>query len=218
MSQYYNQDYTKDEISAVLQKIQECVSSGKYSVAQNENRAENIAFIREYNLTSDKQRRILMQIDVDDFCHSLQNTKLGFEHEILFVFCPQVTLYNIEDEEKHLDLIICNMDRKQELYKLGSEKEFDIVIIGGGATGLGCAVDAASRGYKTVLLERYDFSKGTSSRSTKLVHGGVISRATSAVPVAMSSTAMGRSAGSMSARALRHNTSMRSDSTLFCMS
>ncbi len=65
------------------------------------------------------------------------------------------------------------MDRKQELYKLGSEKEFDIVIIGGGATGLGCAVDAASRGYKTVLLERYDFSKGTSSRSTKLVHGGV---------------------------------------------
>ena len=51
--------------------------------------------------------------------------------------------------------------------------EFDICIIGGGATGLGIAVDAASRGYKTVLLEKYDFAKGTSSRSTKLVHGGV---------------------------------------------
>ena len=51
--------------------------------------------------------------------------------------------------------------------------EWDICIIGGGATGLGAAVDAASRGFKTVLLEQYDFAKGTSSRSTKLVHGGV---------------------------------------------
>ena len=50
---------------------------------------------------------------------------------------------------------------------------FDVIIIGGGATGLGAAVDAASRGYKTLLLEQHDFSKGTSSRSTKLVHGGV---------------------------------------------
>jgi glycerol-3-phosphate dehydrogenase len=65
------------------------------------------------------------------------------------------------------------MNRQTELEKLYREKEFDIIIIGGGATGLGCAVDAASRGFKTLLLEKYDFSKGTSSRSTKLVHGGV---------------------------------------------
>jgi glycerol-3-phosphate dehydrogenase len=51
--------------------------------------------------------------------------------------------------------------------------EWDIAIIGGGATGVGVAIDAASRGYKTVLLEAFDFGKGTSSRSTKLVHGGV---------------------------------------------
>jgi len=50
---------------------------------------------------------------------------------------------------------------------------WDFCIIGGGATGLGVAVDAASRGFSTVLLEEYDFAKGTSSRSTKLVHGGV---------------------------------------------
>lgn len=49
----------------------------------------------------------------------------------------------------------------------------DIIIIGGGATGLGCAVDAASRGYKTILIEKDDFGRGTSSKSTKLVHGGV---------------------------------------------
>ena len=65
------------------------------------------------------------------------------------------------------------MNRNAQLEKLGKENEFDIIIIGGGATGLGCAVDAASRGFKTLLLEKYDFAKGTSSRSTKLLHGGV---------------------------------------------
>jgi len=58
------------------------------------------------------------------------------------------------------------------LEKQGKEP-WDICIIGGGATGLGVAVDAASRGFRTLLLEQYDFAKGTSSRSTKLVHGGV---------------------------------------------
>ncbi len=50
---------------------------------------------------------------------------------------------------------------------------WDFVIVGGGATGLGCAIEAAARGYRALLLERHDFAKGTSSRSTKLVHGGV---------------------------------------------
>lgn len=54
-----------------------------------------------------------------------------------------------------------------------SDGPFDVAIVGGGATGLGIAVDAASRGYSVVLLERDDFAKGTSGRSTKLVHGGV---------------------------------------------
>jgi glycerol-3-phosphate dehydrogenase len=50
---------------------------------------------------------------------------------------------------------------------------WDIVVIGGGATGAGVAVDAATRGFSVLLVEREDFGKGTSSRSTKLVHGGV---------------------------------------------
>jgi glycerol-3-phosphate dehydrogenase len=65
------------------------------------------------------------------------------------------------------------MNRNQQIQKLESNTNFDIIIIGGGATGLGCAVDAASRGMKTLLVEKFDFAKGTSSRSTKLVHGGV---------------------------------------------
>lgn len=66
------------------------------------------------------------------------------------------------------------MNRAQFISTLNEQNKFwDVVIIGGGATGLGCAVDAASRGYSTVLLDMHDFAKGTSSRSTKLVHGGV---------------------------------------------
>ena len=53
------------------------------------------------------------------------------------------------------------------------EGPWDFVIVGGGATGLGCAIDASSRGYRTLLVEQSDFAQGTSSRSTKLVHGGV---------------------------------------------
>jgi glycerol-3-phosphate dehydrogenase len=53
------------------------------------------------------------------------------------------------------------------------DKPWDIIVIGGGATGLGVALDATTRGYKTLLLEQNDFAKGTSSRSTKLIHGGV---------------------------------------------
>ena len=64
--------------------------------------------------------------------------------------------------------------RAEILRELGRQAEpWDVLVIGGGATGLGAAVEAASRGFRTLLVERFDFSKGTSSRSTKLVHGGV---------------------------------------------
>jgi glycerol-3-phosphate dehydrogenase len=64
------------------------------------------------------------------------------------------------------------MWRDKALERLG-EKQFDVLVIGGGATGAGVALDAASRGLSVALLERADFSEGTSSRSTKLLHGGV---------------------------------------------
>ena len=65
------------------------------------------------------------------------------------------------------------MNRSQQIQQLKTTNHWDIIIIGGGATGLGAAVDSAARGYKTLLVEQHDFGKGTSSRSTKLVHGGV---------------------------------------------
>ncbi|MCB1120772.1 MAG: glycerol-3-phosphate dehydrogenase/oxidase, partial [Verrucomicrobiae bacterium] len=66
------------------------------------------------------------------------------------------------------------MNRAKGLKRLKSEKApWDVLIIGGGSTGLGCALDAVSRGYRTLLIEQADFSNATSSRSTKLIHGGV---------------------------------------------
>lgn len=66
------------------------------------------------------------------------------------------------------------MKREQYIERLKKDnEEYDFIIIGGGATGIGIALEASTRGYKTVLLERSDFTKSTSSKSTKLVHGGV---------------------------------------------
>src|SRR3954452_12213852 len=62
--------------------------------------------------------------------------------------------------------------RSAALEALTSEP-FDVVVIGGGITGAGCALDAASRGFSAALLEKRDFAAGTSSRSSKLVHGGL---------------------------------------------
>jgi glycerol-3-phosphate dehydrogenase len=64
-------------------------------------------------------------------------------------------------------------NRDQLIHQLSEKSVWDLIVIGGGATGLGVALDAASRGYTTLLLEEHDFAKGTSSRSTKLIHGGV---------------------------------------------
>ena len=63
--------------------------------------------------------------------------------------------------------------RRDLIAALSVERQYDIAIVGGGATGLGVALDAAARGFSVVLVESHDFAKGTSSRATKLVHGGV---------------------------------------------
>ena len=63
--------------------------------------------------------------------------------------------------------------RQDLLARLAEDRVYDLAVVGGGATGLGVALDAAARGFSVVLLESHDFTKGTSSRATKLVHGGV---------------------------------------------
>ena len=100
MNPHYNQNYTRKDIDAILAKIKDCIEKNRYTISLNENRQENIDFINEYNIRSDKQKSILMQIETEDFCHSLQNTKIGYEYEILYVFAPQVQLFNADGEDE----------------------------------------------------------------------------------------------------------------------
>ncbi|XP_044273736.1 glycerol-3-phosphate dehydrogenase, mitochondrial isoform X1 [Varanus komodoensis] len=83
-------------------------------------------------------------------------------------------LASVEASECKPSLMLSSLPtRESQLQALRENGEFDVLIIGGGATGSGCALDAVTRGLKTALVERDDFSSGTSSRSTKLIHGGV---------------------------------------------
>lgn len=75
-----------------------------HTIALNENRQENIDFINEYNVRSDKQKSILLKIKTEDFCHTLQNTKIGYEDEVLYVFVPQIQLFNADGEEETVDV------------------------------------------------------------------------------------------------------------------
>jgi hypothetical protein len=106
MSLHYNQSYTKKQVVEILNKIQGCILEGRYTIAFNEHRKENNAFVKEYNLNLAKQKNILLKIKPEDFCHSLKNVNTGFEHETLYVFCPQVWLFNIKDEEEAVELYV----------------------------------------------------------------------------------------------------------------
>ena len=106
MNSHYNQNYTKQEIDEILDKVKNCVYNNRYTISLNENRQENIDFINEYNIYSNKQKKILLQLKVEDFCHSLQNTKPGYEYEVLYVFVPQVNLFNAEGVEEKVDIYI----------------------------------------------------------------------------------------------------------------
>lgn len=104
MNPHYNQNYTRKQIEDVLSMIKECINVGRFNIAMNENRQEDIDFINEYNIYPSKRKEILMQISVDDFCHSLQNMKIGYECEVLYVFVPRITLANALGKQELVDI------------------------------------------------------------------------------------------------------------------
>lgn len=84
--------YTRDEVEKILETIQNFVFNDNFILSQNRNRTENIDFMNEYHLTIAKVKDIISRIEVEDFCHGLQNENVGYEHEVLYVFCPQIKL------------------------------------------------------------------------------------------------------------------------------
>ena len=115
MSFNHNQNHTYEEIEKVLSLIHDCVEKNRYKIVINENRKENISFIEEYQLFPEEQRKILMGITVEDFCHTVKNKKREYQHEILYIFCPKVILYDVFDEECQVVVYIkFNIIKKHE--------------------------------------------------------------------------------------------------------
>lgn len=106
MSKHYNINYTEEEITSVLDRIKNCVQNDKFNISLNKNRQDNINFIEEYNIRSERRKEILLNIEVRDFSHSLNNTNKGYEHEVLYVFGPEVKLHNVEDVEDVVTIYI----------------------------------------------------------------------------------------------------------------
>ncbi|XP_076452540.1 glycerol-3-phosphate dehydrogenase, mitochondrial-like [Babylonia areolata] len=90
--------------------------------------------------------------------------------EVASRYSPCGSVIAFEDQRKYM---YNPLPPRQDILQSLEEEEFDILVIGGGATGTGVALDAVTRGLKTGLVEKFDFASGTSSRSTKLIHGGV---------------------------------------------
>ena len=101
-----NRNYTKADITAILKKIKSCVKSDRYQISLNESREENQQFINEYNLRNDRQKDILLNIVVEDFCYSSPNKKKEYEHEVLYVFAPQVKLFDVTDQQERVNMYI----------------------------------------------------------------------------------------------------------------
>lgn len=78
----------REQIQKVLNEIQDCIREGRFTVPTNAKRQENREFIQEYRLTFNKIRELLLKIVVTDFCEILHNKNPGFEHEVLYLFCP----------------------------------------------------------------------------------------------------------------------------------
>ena len=122
MESNYNQNYTREQIEEVLHKIKNCVANGHFTISLNEHRQENVDFIHAYNIRHAKQIYIIQQLRCEDFCYTLQNAHRGFEHEVLYVFAPQINLHNADGYEESVDMYI-----KFNLIARGNS-DFTIVI------------------------------------------------------------------------------------------
>lgn len=98
--------YSREEIVSILRDIQDCVRDNRFLVSRNANRQENERFIQRYALTQERQKEVLLGIVLEDFCETLQNEHPGFEHEVLYVFSPQMVLVTFEGEEEPVDIYI----------------------------------------------------------------------------------------------------------------
>lgn len=85
-------DFSIADIVKYLEESQKLIAEDRYSIAQNENRQENIEFIEDYRIFSKKEKEILLSLTHLDFCYAVDNEKEKFEDEVLYVFCKECEL------------------------------------------------------------------------------------------------------------------------------
>ncbi|WWB85600.1 hypothetical protein V5F90_22385 [Priestia aryabhattai] len=117
-----HKDFTEEEIKQYLSEFKDLVRSRDYTIAQNENRIENIEFIETYKIDSEKEREILLSLEYDDFCYAVDNKKKEFAHEKLYVFCKVCPLDNWGELE-NVEVYI-----KSNITQTRKKKDFMIVI------------------------------------------------------------------------------------------
>lgn len=93
-------NFTPKEIEKYIENIKDLIIEGKYTISKNEYRQENIDFIESYRIDSKKEKSILLNLNYNDFCYAVDNTKKEFAHEKLYVFCKEYELDNWGDLEK----------------------------------------------------------------------------------------------------------------------
>lgn len=98
-------DFSSDDIKNYLDMFRKCVLEGRYSIAKNENRLENMNFIEDYKVNSKREKEILLDLQYDDFCYAVKNEKINYAHEILYVFCKQHEL-DFWGELENVDIYI----------------------------------------------------------------------------------------------------------------
>ena len=106
MQSPYNTNYTREEIDSVLTDFKNMVMENRYVVSLNDNRTENISFTDKYNLRGNRLKSVLLGIETEDFCYSVNNIKSGYEHEILYIFVPQVVVHDSDDVTHLVDTYI----------------------------------------------------------------------------------------------------------------
>jgi hypothetical protein len=102
----YNCNHTVKEITEVLTDFKKCVSNDRFIISQNENRQKNVDFINKFILTYKKQKKMLLNLCVNDFCYTMINSNPKFPAATLYVFAPIVKLNNIDGYEESVQVYI----------------------------------------------------------------------------------------------------------------
>lgn len=92
-------DFTQDEIKQYLEELKQLIRDGQYTISLNRNRTENVDFMEDYNIDTNKAEELLMCFEVMDFCYVVNNLKADFAHEKLYIFCREFELDNRGDLE-----------------------------------------------------------------------------------------------------------------------